>query len=182
MEKVKKLSILQKLIAVLVLLAGGSGAYLGVNSLGGSFSLAKCESGIATTTDSINTEGLLTFLTSGGESASTTLRCQVGSADQFDLNLLTVATSSSSAFTYVFRFSNNGTDFYSESGQSVNSVNEVAVSDGDVVYRFVATSTTPFFKNVTVPDLATRWVEVEIGVAGADGAVHLQLVERDQNP
>ena len=182
MNKLKNLSLKQRILAALAVLLSVGGGYM---TFGG-YSLSKCESGIATTTQSVNTGestltgGLLTFLVASDETASTTLRCQTGSADQIDMNLLSIGSSSASVFTYQFRFSDNGTDFYEESGKSVLSVNEVSESDGALIHKFTATSTSPFFKNITVPSVASKWFEIEIGVAGANGAVHLQAINKNE--
>lgn len=113
-----------------------------------------------------------------GESATTT--CITGVTDISDFNIHLVSSSSATTLRWKFEFSHNGVDWYGEDLSQVSSATAISHS-----------STTPYhtwtpgdadnltrLKNVHVDPISSEQVRVIFSVTGANGAVHVQAVQK----
>ncbi len=139
---------------------------------GGGFVTALC--------DSNNNSGATTtlqILNSTASVASTTIACFTSMAEQIDLNMFLVSTSSTSAsLQWQVAFSNNNSDWYYEDGTNVSS-NVLAQEGATPLLHtwtpgIIGTST----KNVTIKPVASRYTRIEFHSTGATVSLYEQLI------
>ncbi len=135
----------------------------------------------STLCDNNNNSGATTTLQylATASTASTTLTCYTDGADQIDLDLFAVASSSSSGLVWNVSYSNNNKDFYYENGTTVTS--NVVSTEGPVPLTHVwspataATST----KDVQIKTVNAKYTRIEMHAVGAGFGLYEALIDKN---
>lgn len=144
-------------------------------SFGSGFFLGRCAISEASTT--------MRFIHGGDVATSSPLLCDIDGADMIDLNILFVASSSTSTLTWAIDFSTNGGDWFGEEGKTVD--NNVVTTHGasTKVHRWtpaVTSSTATSSKNVGIEPLAAKKMRVFFQPMNDNGKVWAEIVKREQ--
>ena len=144
-------------------------------------------SGFATTTpgEASATTTVTYFLPS---SATTTITGFTGRADQIDLNLLAVASSTATVWLYTVQFSPNyvsstgNGDWYNEDCSTITSNTVITHGASACSHTWTPGTAVTQKKNFSIGTTQSKWFRINFSVNGAGGSLHAQAIPRDVVP
>lgn len=119
------------------------------------------------------------FLTAS--TASSTVTFMTTNASSGNLNLLAVASSSSTVYHYTVQYSYNGVDWYSQSAVTVASSLDT-ISPIPVMYTWTPGTTAASQLNVALPAIASKYTRIQYSTVTANGSLYIQGVLQNQIP
>lgn len=133
-----------------------------------------CNSARATTT--------LTYKTTTG--ASSTCVALIGDAESVDLKWITVGSSTSSQLNWQVSFANENEPtartWYDEKNYTVTSNSLVTYGTGNVLRIIPTLTTSTQYHNTSIDNTNDKWMLVTYNFSGANGAVRLEIVPKNQ--
>lgn len=120
--------------------------------------------------------------------ASSTVIGYTSRATALDLNIGIIASSSSSRLAWTLEFSTNynratgNGDWYFEDGSNVDSTISVTHGASPLINQWTPGTTVWQGKNITVQTLQSRWFRLRATVTGANAAVTIQAIPREEVP
>lgn len=108
----------------------------------------------------------ISYMTAG-VSTTTSQTFKTALADQLDLNIMMVASSTASTLNWRYEFSDNNVDWYTESGDTTsNATTSIITRDGKIYSWVFASSTsgtgnaTRAFQHIKIKDIAAAYTRV----------------------
>lgn len=121
-------------------------------------------------------------------SATTTITGFSGRATTIDLNLLEVASSTSSVWIYTVQFSPNyvsatgNGDWYNEDCSTITSNTVITHGAGACTHTWTPNTTATVKKNIGIGTAQSKWFRINIQVTGAGGSLYAQAIPREVVP
>jgi len=116
------------------------------------------------------------FLTTGAATSTITIPVQNGS--NIDVNFWVKASSTATAVQWQYMCSNNGIDFYTFDTNST-ATNIVTHNGGARYDTWVPGTTSAGGRTYSLTTIGCKWLQVQYGVAAANGYVYLQLAVKN---